>query len=70
MRRLYLVERNGIAERGFSLGARWDRLEMLKISGGRRVWEAGEVQRRKACLWRDGGQASQRSIAHVYEIVN
>ena len=69
MRRLYLVERNGIAERGFSLGARWDRLEMLKSSGGRRG-EAGDAQGRKMCLWREGVQASQRSIAHVYEIVN
>ena len=66
MRRLYLVERNGLAERVFALGARWDRLDMLRSSGGRRVWEAGEVQCRKACLCRDGSQASQRRIAYVY----
>jgi hypothetical protein len=70
MRRLYLVERNGLAERVFAPGAHWDRLDMLKSSGGGRVWEAGEVQRRKACLWREGGPVSQRRIAYVYEIVN
>jgi hypothetical protein len=70
MRRLYLVERNGIAKRDFVLGAHWDRLDMLRSSGRRRVWEAGEVQRRKACLCRDGSQASQRRIAYVYDIVN
>ena len=70
MKRLYSGERNGLAERGFALAARWDRLEMLKSSGGRRVWEAGEVPRRKACLWRDDSQASQRRVAYVYETVN
>lgn len=70
MRRLYFVEKNGLAERDFSLEARWDRLDTLKSSGGRRVCEAGEVQRQKVCLCRDGSQASQRSIAYVYDIVN
>jgi hypothetical protein len=70
MKRLYSREMNGLAERGFSREARWDRLEMLKSSGGGRVWEAGEVQRRKACLWREGGPVSQRRVAYVYEIVN
>ena len=70
MKRLYSIERNGLAERGFSREARWDRLDMLKSSGGRRVWEAGDVQRQKACLWRDGSQASRRRVAYVYEIVN
>ena len=70
MKRLYSLERNGIAERGFDLGARWDRLDMLKSSGRRRVWEAAEVQRRKVCLWREGRPVSQRRVPYVYEIVN
>jgi hypothetical protein len=70
MRRLYLIERNGIAERDFALEARWNRLEMLKSSGGGGVWGAGDVQRRKACLLREGRPVSQRRIAYVYEIVN
>jgi hypothetical protein len=70
MKRLYSREMNGLAERGFSRKARWDRLEMLKSSGGGRVWEAGDVQRQKACLSRDGSQASQRRVAYMYEIVN
>jgi hypothetical protein len=70
MRRLYLVERNGLAERGFSLSTRGDRWDMRKSSGGRRVWGAGEVQRRKACLRRERVQMSQRRVAYVYDIVN
>jgi hypothetical protein len=30
MSRLYSIERNGLAERDFSMEAPWDRLEMLK----------------------------------------
>ena len=49
MRRLYFVEKNGIAERDFSMEARWDRLDTLKSSGGGRVREAGDAEDRKAC---------------------